>query len=661
MMRLGLLLSFLVCVSSIAAESPTTATGEAADLVRQWWKEGAAAGNIGDHYDNRDRGHRNLNLALFPQLELIKYTTNEIASNQDYAVARFVRTNLVVIGNSSTAAGLYEGGSNPRSMYVRPAMVAVLYEQYIHNNLYAYPEHQDHDPGHNGTPGYGDLFPLNSPYVYISQGSSGSELPFLEAAALTMAAFRPEVKSRLIQSRLLMPTVQMLLRRSYQGIESSADYLTGEAHPTVFDSSRVNALAMVRGAHLVEPGNIPPMVQLQVIDDTVPRPEVDYADLVKTEKLSDSPCAIARVFRGYQRTRRIVVTAENSFDVNRRPLTWHWAVLRGDTNRISIKPLNENGSRVEITAAYHERRPIEPGAELESNRIDVGCFVHNGIFYSAPGFVSYFFSDAEARAYDSDGKILDIGHGAGTSAVEIIDWGKFFEICRENGPQAQFLKAGMPPAQWSAIIEAAETHKEKIPDAELKKAAEPVQKILDLVISKWIHTADFTIREHDALEKLYKAADRRSRDEFERGKELLAYYGLLKKASGLDFALTPLRKESGTLQGRLTPFEKNLMERLNAAVVSLLVFEGSAKSTFTVNYVDRMLAAQKNWRDVFHYGATGNLTGWTRYTPGMEPVEFNADGMALVNGKTRTVNYEIKTDRYTHAHSIHWSIGGKSS
>lgn len=32
----------------------TTAKGEVGDLLRQWSKDGTAAGNVGDWYDNRD-------------------------------------------------------------------------------------------------------------------------------------------------------------------------------------------------------------------------------------------------------------------------------------------------------------------------------------------------------------------------------------------------------------------------------------------------------------------------------------------------------------------------------------------------------------------------------------------------------------------------------
>ena len=130
-----------------------------------------------------------------------------------------------------------QGGSNARNYYASSEGLAFLFKQYVSNNLYIYPEHLDHDPGHNGVGGYGDLFPTNTPYLITSQGSSGSDQPFMRALPYVLAAFRPEVKKRLIQTGMLMPTIQMILRINNPHLSSSKDYLTGKAHPTVFPGS----------------------------------------------------------------------------------------------------------------------------------------------------------------------------------------------------------------------------------------------------------------------------------------------------------------------------------------------------------------------------------------------------------------------------------------
>ena len=35
----------------------TMIKGKVGDLLRRWYAEGTAAGNVGDYYDNRDSGH----------------------------------------------------------------------------------------------------------------------------------------------------------------------------------------------------------------------------------------------------------------------------------------------------------------------------------------------------------------------------------------------------------------------------------------------------------------------------------------------------------------------------------------------------------------------------------------------------------------------------
>src|SRR5262249_31146429 len=146
--------------------------------------------------------------------------------------------------------------------------LALLHEQYVKNNIYIYPEHRDHDPGRNGpSEGFGDLYPTNTPYLFISQGSSGSDQPFMRAIPYVLAAFRPEVKKKLVESGLLMPTMQMLFRRHSKRLKGPEEYFTYKAHPTVFEGSWVDDLALVQAAHDITLETIPPMVQLKVVQE----------------------------------------------------------------------------------------------------------------------------------------------------------------------------------------------------------------------------------------------------------------------------------------------------------------------------------------------------------------------------------------------------------
>ncbi len=86
-----------------------------------------------------------------------------------------------------------------------PGVALLQYLQYVNRHLYVYPVHVDNNPGHNGADGqgHGDVVPANTPYLILSQGSSGSDIVFLDALVATLAAFRPEVKRELAASGTL--------------------------------------------------------------------------------------------------------------------------------------------------------------------------------------------------------------------------------------------------------------------------------------------------------------------------------------------------------------------------------------------------------------------------------------------------------------------------
>jgi hypothetical protein len=370
--------------------------------VNAWVTEGTAAGNTGDWYDNRDRGHSLLDLHAFSQFTLQDYTDDARRNGADWGATTAVQPH-VTIGNSSTSGPPDESGSNPRSLYL--GNLAALYAQYRGNNLHVYPEHRDYDPGHNGRPGFGDLLPVNTPYLLISQGSSGSDQAFLEAVALTLAAFQPVVKRELITRGLLMPTVQAILRATY-----ATDVFTGAAHPPVFDGAKLDPQRMVALAHAMRVASIPPLVQLKLVRETAP------VTGILSEKIADTPAVIARVHRRLDRELHLLVSAQDSVDVHKRPLTFRWVVLQGDPQRIRIHT-RAHGTVADITIAWHGRYPIAPGSAMESNRVDIGVFATNSGLYSAPGFITVYNPDNELRTYDTRGRLIDAYAAAGDTTI----------------------------------------------------------------------------------------------------------------------------------------------------------------------------------------------------------------------------------------------------
>ena len=74
------------------------------------------------------------------------------------------------------------------------------------------------------------------------------------------------------------------------------DYLTGAAHPTVFEGHNVDVVAMAKMAHEMTTDAIPPMVQLRVLEEDVPVPGRDYFDM-RGEKLSVSDVTLGYELR----------------------------------------------------------------------------------------------------------------------------------------------------------------------------------------------------------------------------------------------------------------------------------------------------------------------------------------------------------------------------
>lgn len=396
--------------------------GEVGKRLKKWFAEGTAAGHFGDLYDNCDRDHSNLKYAQFPQLHRIEYRP-AIHADAPHGLQHRILHGGVVLGNSSTSftnSPIWR--SNPRLAYTRPIWAAALSRQYFNNHLYVYPEHKDHDPGHNGAGGgYGDLYPANTPYVLISQGSSYTDQPFLDALACTLAAFRPEVKKKLIEHGLIAPTLQLIFRSNYGALRKPEEYLTGVAHPSVFEGSLIEPLRLIESAHALTEESIPAVVRIRVEQQDRGIVGRDYFETNDREHLFDTPCAVARIGRSMQYRRRMIVSARDSMDVNDKPLTFKWVVLRGDESLVSIKPLDATGSRADISVAWHPRRKVQPDAEIESNRVDIGVFAFNGTFWSAPTFITWLFLDNEDREYDAAGRIQSVSYHGGTDKGNYAD------------------------------------------------------------------------------------------------------------------------------------------------------------------------------------------------------------------------------------------------
>ncbi len=389
----GVFLSLHAFGAHNASTPITTEKSGAGDLLRQWQGEGTAAGLNGVLYDNLDRGHSALDMARFPQLTGVEYDAALRQRGYEYGFARLLLHGVPTLGNSSTA---HTQGpfwrSQSRFGLANPRLVAGLFQQYINNHLYFYPEHRDHDAD-----GHGDVFHANTPYLITSQGSSGSDQAFLQAFAQILAAFTPETRRALVEKKWLMPTAQMVFRMGRKPVAKPGDYFTGKAHPPVFAADSLDVERMVRLAHRLRPQDIAPPVFLRVLEEDAAQPGMDYFEPFEAERVFDTPCAVARVARATRWQRRMVVGAQTA---DGRPATFTWHLLQGDPARVRIRPLDEQGAKAEILIDWHDRRPVEPGGALHTCRVDIGVFTSAGEHPSPPSFISWLFPGNERRVYD---------------------------------------------------------------------------------------------------------------------------------------------------------------------------------------------------------------------------------------------------------------------
>lgn len=400
----------------------TTIGGAAGNLLRQWFQEGTAAGNWGDLYDNRDRGHSRLSARAFPQLTHIRYSPLARMAGLDDGLALSILHDGVVIGNASLAiTGGPIARSLPRLAHANPQAMGLFYVMYRTGKLYVHPAHLDFPRERSAEAGLDparrDAFFTNAPFPLISRGSSGSDRPHLEALAATLAAFTPATKQALTQNGLLMPALQMLLRRHFAGVAGDEDYLSGKAHPPMFPGSDIGLEAMVRDAHGMTPETMPPWAEIRVEEEDRPRIGRDYFETPgRTEEIFTLPVCVARVFRGTAQRRRWVLSADRCRDVNGKPLTYHWRLLQGDPGRVQIRPLDERGERTEIIVAWHPPIPSAWEPNVQSTRVDLALFAHNGARFSAPAFFTVYFPASEERVYDEQGRIRSVKYTRGRSA-----------------------------------------------------------------------------------------------------------------------------------------------------------------------------------------------------------------------------------------------------
>lgn len=653
------LLAFLTLgLTGVVAQPVTTRTDKVAGLLNDWFAKGTAAGLQAIMYENRDGQHSPLNTAEYPQLQVYKGAGNEKGA------ATQLRPEPL-LGNCSMASGATQLGCLPRIYMMDPGGNRFLAQQYLSNNLFIYPEHQDYDIGANGVGGgYGDLLPLNTPCLLISQGSSFTDQPFLKALLSTTAAFSPETQKLLIEKRLLMPTLQSIFRRSNKVVQTPEDYFTGKAHPPVFDGTQIDEEKMVRIAHDMTPAKIPPLVLLHVIEETKIEPGKNFFELPGSHpwQLSDTPVSIARILRGNEAEHGMLIGFDKTLNLVKAPLQMRATVLQGDPRFVHIE--SEPGGDV-MRLRVRWEPPVITSTGIRSYRIDIGIFADNGSSISTPAIISFYMLPNEMHFYDEKGRVSEIHYETHNPdfGLPVTDtdprWVKILLAfsAKDTNLRSRLLDQILKPAERSGLQQqylalkpqldafTAIEHDDKFKDvaarlrtklgeaisAALKthvaeKSDLTVRATIDKVLNAIANFHPFYLGSQRELDALAAASSKSSavadvRAELHR---LIMQGVLVEQASGQIDTMSPPDK--------LSLGERYMLRGLNITLLSQVLFPDVLDRSTAPAYVSPRLTTLKQWRDVYRYDSTsGALQGWIRYADS-RIANFDAEGRLLPDG-----------------------------
>ncbi len=658
------------CFAALLPAQITTRTDEVGQTLNRWDAAGTAAGVRAIFYENRDNGHSVFPAATYPRVPVWQVPEDEKTTGKSTGPAMQVRSQAV-FGNCSMAAPADKGGSLPRIYLLNQNGFEFLTNQYLHNNVFFYPEHQDYDPGYNGVGGWGDLYPANTPFTVISQGSSFTDIPFIQAFFSTAAAFSPDVQATLIRTRLLAPTLQSIFRHCNTMVESDADYFTGKAHPPVFDGARINELKMIQMAHDMTVRSIPPVALLDVLEESDAKPGIDFfeTDLIQNEVLGTTPLAIARIFRATALQRKVKISARRSADITKQPIDIRWALLQGDPEKVKIA-LSEDG--VEATITVDWQPPAMTATGIASHRIDIGVFAGDSFGWSAPSMITFYLLPNESRIYKKDGTLEEICYEAGNPDLGVpplTDMRWLFlaqkiktpkrhlgtELLASKLPesalkQLEALSISLSPAHASWRTLSGDPKQKAAADTALSELQTKLRTALEepcgagsLKLWATVKAALEVLASDPELYLSRQPAVDQLTGESSKPTAVADLEAARRTLLNLMVAQTSPKGDLSLLRPVkfLSEGDRYHLRQFHLTVLSQVLFSSFLDRSTAPAFVDSRLSVPKAWRDVYQYTEDGTLQGWTRLTNGRS-YSFDRSGKLLPGSGASAEPVEVK-------------------
>src|SRR5262249_45312327 len=121
-------------------------------------------------------------------------------------------------------------------------------------------------------------------------------------------------------------------------------------------------------------------------------------------------------------------------------------------------------------------------------------------------------------------------------------------------------------------------------DRQRPEIKDSLRNVVDRALRAAVANPKLVSEHPEALAALVKQPADPRMAAIETMRKQLVGFGLAKTGEGLVLDLQPLRKGKTPLAERLTAYEKALLERYHAAILSTLVYPGIVNSSWQVNY-----------------------------------------------------------------------------
>lgn len=360
-------------------------------------------------YVNRDNGSSPVDTSGIPGILQLTYCREmkerslHIGSPNTLFINENTGRLIPAIGNSSM--GFINSAywrCQPRALFNDPERMRNQIVLLLGNQLYCYPTYSDYRID------TGDLFSANTPYYIAAVGNSKSEQFFVKSIAEAIAALSEETRVYLETTGLLMPTMQMLLRKSQRAVTGPQQYLSGIAHPAAFQPEQLDKEKLVQAASELTTDSVPPLVLIRVENQTKLNPELDMPTCVYSETLFNTQLAAARVFRAFPRKRIYKVKTlcrDKSAKIR-------CVLLQGDPEKVSLTQDPEEPGSWIVGITYHHpfKTPVAGGKSITTTRVDIGFFAETQAGISLPSILSCYFLGNEMRIYDGKDQLVSIDY-----------------------------------------------------------------------------------------------------------------------------------------------------------------------------------------------------------------------------------------------------------